>query len=84
MKQALRARAGYGVLTVEFCRLIVGELCDIIQELELELEFRLVSSRLVSSRLVERQGGLGLISGKGVFCVGNFLFSLDGYKCLLI
>ena len=28
-----------------------------------------------SSRLVERQGGLCLISGKGVFCVGNFIFS---------
>ena len=34
---------------------------------------RLVSSRLVSSRR-EGQGGLGLISGKGVFCVRNFFF----------
>ena len=43
MKRALRAEQVMGFLTVELCRLIVGELCDIIQELEQVLELRLVT-----------------------------------------
>ena len=42
MKRAPRAEQVMGFLTVELCRLIVGELCDIIQELEQVLELRLV------------------------------------------
>ena len=43
MKRAPRAEQVMGFLTVELCRLIVGELCDIIQELEQVLELRLVT-----------------------------------------
>ena len=39
MKRAPRAEQVMGFLTVELCRLIVGELCDIIQELEQGLSF---------------------------------------------
>ena len=37
------SQTGYGVLTVDLCRLILGELCDIIQELEQGLELGLVT-----------------------------------------
>ena len=43
MKWAPRARQVMGFLTVDLCRLVLGELCDIIQELEQGLELRLVT-----------------------------------------
>ena len=43
MKWAPRAEQVMGFLTVDLCRLMVGELCDIIQELEQVLELRLVT-----------------------------------------
>ena len=43
MKWAPRAEQVMGFLTVDLCRLILGELCDIIQELEQGLELGLVT-----------------------------------------